>query len=412
MRLQRIQLFDYRNFHRVEAEFPRDTGIFIGDNAQGKSNLFEAIYLLATTRAIRAETDVQLIRRDLLDDIMPAARIVAEAETRSGPLKLEVAIVARAGAHGPIATKTARVNGVPRRLSSVVGQLTAVLFSADDLEMIVGSPSLRRRDLDVTLAQVDGQYSAARQRFERVLVQRNHLLKRIRDGQAQTNELEFWDAELSRDGGLIFQRRAAALSELNVLAAAHHAALAPGESLQVHYRPKLGDASLDLALAQTEDATEPYGAALEQGVRRDIAAGMTLQGPHRDDVLFTLNALPAAGYASRAQQRTIALSLRLAQTQLLLSRRGEAPILLLDDVLSEMDATRRHSVLDAIAHIDQTLVTGTDRDRFPSEFVSNAALFAVEDGVIRSLIADPTGGRTMDSRDPAVLPPREPLAPS
>lgn len=397
MRLKRIQLIDYRNFRRVDAEFPRDTGIFIGDNAQGKSNLFEAIYLLATMRGIRAETDVQLIRRELLDDVMPAARIVAEVETIAGPLKLEVAIVARPGAHGPVATKTVRVNGAPRRLSAAVGQLTAVLFSADDLEMIVGSPSLRRRDLDVTLAQVDGQYSAARQRFERVLVQRNHLLKRIREGQAQSSELEFWNDELIRDGGLILQRRAAALAELDVLAAAQHATLAPGEALGVHYRPKLEDSSLDLTDVTTEDAAELYGAALERGAGRDIAAGMTLQGPHRDDVAFMLNALPAAGYASRAQQRTIALSLRLAQTQLLLARRGDAPILLLDDVLSEMDAARRRSVLAAIGRIDQMLVTGTDWDRFPSELVSNAALFAVEDGAVRSLVADAASGRTVDS---------------
>src|SRR2546428_3807986 len=115
MRLQRVQLFDYRNFHRIDVEFPSDTAIFVGGNAQGKSNLFEAIYLLATMHGMRAETDVQLIRRDLLDDVMPAARIVADAETRAGPLKVEVAIIGRPGAHGPVPTKTVRINGAPKR---------------------------------------------------------------------------------------------------------------------------------------------------------------------------------------------------------------------------------------------------------------------------------------------------------
>ncbi len=405
MRLQRLQLFDYRNFHRIDIEFSRDIGIFIGDNAQGKSNLLEAIYLLATMRGLRAETDVQLIRRDSLDDVLPAARAVAEVETDAGPLKIEVAVVSRAGAQGPVATKTVRVNGVPKRLSDAVGRLTAVLFSADDLEMIGGAPSLRRRNLDITLMQVDQSYSAARSRYERVLLQRNHLLKRVRDGEARPDELDFWDDELCKDGGVILQRRATALAELGALAGDYHALLAPGESLEVRYQPRIDHLTLDFASATPEDAEGALAAALRRGVNRDIAAGMTLQGPHRDDVLFVLNGLPASGYASRAQQRTIALSLRLAEARLLSLRRGEAPILLLDDVLSEMDAARRQSVLAAIGHVDQMLVTGTDWDRFPSDFVSQAALFAVEGGDVRPLIAHSVdaakdrsaGGKTADS---------------
>ncbi len=393
MRLQRLQLFDYRNFHRIDVQFPRDIGILIGDNAQGKSNFLEAIYLLATMRGIRAETDVQLIRRELLDDVMPAARVVAEVETKDGALKVESAIVARPGAHGLVATKTVRINGAPRRLSDAIGRLTAVLFSADDLDMIVGAPSLRRRNLDVTLMQVDPQYAAGRQRFERVLTQRNHLLKRIREGQAGANELEFWDSELSKDGGLVFQRRAVAVAELNRLAGAQHTALAPGEVLEIQYQPRLDHVAANPALTSVENVSEMYAAALASGTGRDTAAGMTLQGPHRDDVLFVLNALPASGYASRAQQRTIALSLRLAEAQLLLSRRGDAPILLLDDILSEMDAGRRVSVLAAIGDIDQMLVTGTDWDRFPEEFVSRAALFTVKAGEIHPASSDASRGK-------------------
>lgn len=386
MRLRRLQMVDYRNLERVNAGFSAGRCVFVGDNAQGKSNLLEAIYLIATMRGIRAESDVQLIRRDLLDDVLPAARVAAEVETVDGPLKVEVAIVARPGAHGPVATKTVRVNGVSKRLSDAIGRLTAVLFTAEDMEMITGSPSLRRRNLDVTLMQVDHQYSAARSRFERVLVQRNHLLKRIREGAARTDELAFWDRELSRDGGLIFQRRAQALSELGALAAQRHALLAPGESLELHYLPRLEPAPDDLANTPPEDASTTYATALQRGLARDTAAGMTLQGPHRDDILFKLNAHPAAGYASRAQQRTIALSLRLAEAGLLTQRRGEPPVLLLDDVLSEMDNARRESVLDAIGDMDQMLVTGTDLDAFSSAFVAAAAVYSVEDGSVRPAV--------------------------
>ncbi len=397
MRLTHLQLFDYRNFRRLDLEFGGEVGVFVGANAQGKSNLLEAAYLLATMRAIRTETDVQMVRSQVLDDVMPAARVAGWAETLDGPLKIEIAIVARPGAHGHVATKTVRVNGVPKRLSDAVGRLTAVLFTADDMEMIVGSPSLRRRYIDITLAQVDPQYAAARARFERVLTQRNHLLKRIREGAARTDELFFWDEELSRDGGLIFERRAVCLAEMAALAGEAHASLAPAESLAVRYQPRLDGAEIDLASSGVARATEAYAAALRRGMGRDVAAGMTRQGPHRDDVQVTLDGVAASGYASRAQQRTIALSLRLAEARLLLARRGEPPVLLLDDVLSEMDSGRRGTVMRTLADMDQMLVTGTDWDRFPMEFLSRARLFEVEAGAVNPLAPEPAGPRTADS---------------
>lgn len=397
MRLCRLQLFDYRNFHRLDIELPPAVTLFVGDNAQGKTNLLEAVYLLATMRGLRVETDAQLVRRDSLSDVLPAARVVAEAETLGGDLKVEVAIVIRPAARGANATKTVKINGAPKRLSDAVGRLTAVLFSADDLQMIDGSPSLRRRYIDLTLMQVDPQYAAARSRFERVLLQRNHLLKRIREGEAKAEELAFWDDELSKDGGLIVQRRAAALAEIDALAGEVHRSLAERESLSVSYQPKIDPLPAELAQATADVAAGHLAAALKQELGRDIAAGMTLQGPHRDDVLFVLNDVPAAGYTSRAQQRTIALSLRLAEAQLLLRRRGEAPVLLLDDVLSEMDAARRQAVLAAVAGMEQLLITGADWDRFPAEFTSAAACFVVQDGGVRALTASPAGARTAGS---------------
>jgi DNA replication and repair protein RecF len=397
MRLTRLQLFDYRNFERLDIELPANVALFVGDNAQGKTNLLEAVYLLATMRGVRVETDAQLIRRDLLTEPMPAARIVAEAETQAGPLKVEAAVVARPGARGLIATKTVKVNGAPKRLSDAVGRLMAVLFSADDLHLIDGTPSLRRRYVDLTLVQVDQEYAKARSRYERVLIQRNHLLKRVREGESQAEELAFWDEELSRDGGLIMQRRAEALAEIGALAAAHQRSLAPGEALAIEYHPRVDSPPPDLAASSQGDVAACLAAAFKQGLSRDIAAGMTLQGPHRDDVLFVLNDLPAAGYASRAQQRTIALALRLAEAQLLLRRRGDAPVLLLDDVLSEMDSARRQAVLAAVADMEQLLITGTDWDRFPPDFVSGAACFTVEEGYVRTLAALTAAGRTADS---------------
>jgi len=397
MRLRHLQLFDYRNFERLHIELPAKAALFVGDNAQGKTNLLEAVYLLATLRAVRAETDIQLIRRELLSDVLPAARVVAEVETRAGGVKIEVAVVARDPARGANATKTVKVNGAPKRLADAVGRITAVLFSADDLLMIEGSPSLRRRYIDLTLMQVDQPYSAARSRFERVLLQRNHLLKRVRDGEAQAEELGFWTDELSKDGALIMQRRAAALAEISGLAADYHRALAEAENLGVSYQPRTDSPLPEPAFASADEIAECLKENFTRGLTRDIAAGMTLQGPHRDEILFALNDLPAAGYASRAQQRSIALSLRLAEAELLRRRRGEAPVLLLDDVLSEMDSSRRQAVLAAIRDVDQLLITGADWDRFPPEFSSIAACFDVKDGAVQAITPVPAAARTADS---------------
>ena len=397
MRLRRLQLFNYRNFERLDIELTSKVALFVGDNAQGKTNLLEAVYLLATLRAVRAETDMQLVGRGVLSDVLPAARVVAEAETLAGPLKIEVAIVARDAARGANATKTVKVNGTPKRLADAVGRLTAVLFSADDLLMIEGSPSLRRRYIDLTLMQVDQQYSSARSRFDRVLLQRNRLLKRVREGEAQAEELGFWSNELSKDGALIVQRRAAGLAEIGGLAADYHRALAEAEDLGVCYQPRIDSLLPDPAFASLDEIAECLATNLTRGLSRDIAAGMTLQGPHRDEILFALNDLPAAGYASRAQQRSIALSLRLAEAELLRRRRGEAPVLLLDDVLSEMDASRRHAVLAAIRDVDQLLITGADWDRFPPEFTSSASCLNVVDGAVQAVTPVQAAARRADS---------------
>ncbi|HUF53367.1 MAG TPA: DNA replication and repair protein RecF [Dehalococcoidia bacterium] len=389
MRLTHLQVSGYRNIDRLEITFPHRTGIFIGANAQGKSNLLEAVYMLATMRAVRAETDAQVIRRESLNDVLPVARVVGLAETAEGPLKVEVTVTGRPGPNGPIGTKTAKINGVSRRHSDAVGRLTAVLFTADDLDLISGTPSGRRRYIDVTLAQVEPAYSSARSKFERVLTQRNHLLKRIREGVAIRDELPYWDGELTKHGALLFHRRARALSSIGAMAAEAHARLAPGERLTIEYRPRLDPLRISLTSAAEKEIAEAYATALATSLPRDIAAGMSLTGPHRDDLLFSLDDFAAAGFASRAQSRTVALALRLAEARYLRDVRADPPVLLLDDILSEMDAERRDSVLAALGDVDQMLVTGTDWDRFPRSFLADASLFAVEAGSVQPLGAPP-----------------------
>jgi DNA replication and repair protein RecF len=352
MRLLRLRLFDYRNFHRLDFSPGPGASVLVGTNAQGKTNLLESAYLLATMKELRVETEAQIIRWQVVEDAIPVARVVGEAETAGGGLKLEVAVVGRQGSNGLVASKTVKVNGVPKRLSDAVGRLTAVMFTAADIDLITG----------------------------------------IREGLARKDELAFWDAELARDGGYLFAVRAVALSELALLAAEAHASLAPTEELRLEYRPRLEGRAPD-SLSDAAAAAEAYEQGLRRGISRDVAAGMTLQGPHRDDIAFFLGDMPASGFASRAQQRTIALALRLAEARLLHSRRSEPPLLLLDDILSEMDAGRARSVIEAVSGYDQLLITATDVDRFPRQFLDRADVFSVDAGAIAPLSAQAAASR-------------------
>jgi len=396
MRVRRLRLFDYRNFPRLDISLPAGPVVVVGSNAQGKSNLLEAVYLLSTLRSPRADSDGELIRWQAspAGGGPPLARLVAEVDGRSGPLRLEVAVVAGGAPTGPAvpagrqgrpggvphAHKVVRVNGVAKRLGDAVGQLNAVLFTAHDMDVISGPPSLRRRYLDITISQVDSGYLRALQRYAKVLLQRNHLLKRVQEGTAGRDELGFWNQELVREGSYIVRARALAVGSLGPLARTAHAALTEGrEKLALVYQPQLGgavDGPQAASLSQDELAAA-FAQVLGRWSQREIGAGATLLGPHRDELVFHLDDASAAAFASRAQQRTIALALRLAEASYLRQRRGESPVLLLDDVLSELDSQRRARVLAAIADYEQVLVTATDLDRFSADFLAGAALFQV-----------------------------------
>jgi DNA replication and repair protein RecF len=361
--------------------------LLLGDNAQGKSNLLEAVFLLATTRSERAQTDGELVHWDALGDPQPVARVTAEVERADGPLQLEVVVVGRPKDGGPErtpASKRLRVNGLPRNRAGAVGQLIAVLFTTDDMTLISGAPSDRRRYLDVTLSQLEPGYLRALQRYNKVITQRNALLKRIQEGDARPEELSFWDGELAREGAVVVAQRAAAVEELARLAREAHLRLSDGtEELGIAYLPRLeGWDGHRAARASNEEIEGALREAFEAGRRREIAAGLTLSGPHRDDLAFTLNGVAASSFASRGQQRTAALSLRLAEARFMAERRGDLPVVLLDDVLSELDEARRRAVLESLGEWDQLLVTSADGDRFGEGVPAGATVFRVRAGAV------------------------------
>ena len=382
MHLTRLSLTNFRNYAKQELELSPGTVLLLGENAQGKTNILEAVFLLAAGRSERASVDADYIAWGVREDAQPFARIAASATRASGDVTVELTLSGREGAAGRlIASKRFKLNGVAKRASDATGVITAVLFTTDDMDLVRGAPSGRRRFLDTMLVQADRTYARALQQYNKILPQRNALLKRIKEGHAGRDELSYWDEELAREGAVLVAARAAAIAELTGSAAELHARLSGGqESFETAYAPRLSErAGLREALCDAGETAPILLEALTAGQGRDIAAGLTLTGPHRDDIDMTLDGHPAASFASRGQQRTAALALRLAEAALLLRRTGERPVLLLDDVLSELDASRRASVLGAVES-DQVFITSADADRFDATLTTTAQVWRIEAG--------------------------------
>lgn len=364
MVITHLSLSQFRNYRALELDLPEGLVVFQGDNAQGKTNLLEALYLLATIRSHRAENERELLSLGVQE---PWARVMAEARTSRGPLTLEMVIqdVPSSGVR-----KRLRVNGVPRSASASVGLLAQALFSPEDIALVGGAPALRRRFLDILGSQVEHHYLLCLQRYQKVLAQRNHLLRLTGEGRAGGEELAFWDGELVASGSFIIQARRRLVEALSPRAQGAHQALAE-EELGMKYQPSVEEGD--------------FARALEVGREREVGAGMTLVGPHRDDLLMDIGGNEAGAFASRGQQRTIVLSLRLGEGGLLWQKLEESPVLLLDDVFSEMDAPRRGRLLQALSSYQQVFITTTDLERLPSDLLARAVIYRIKAGAVQRL---------------------------
>ena len=320
---------------------------------------------------------------------MPHAQVLAEVRGTDGTAKLQadfspvLPALPDGVADDPAEVafrKSFRVNGVGRRSFTLVGVLNAVMFRAEDLELVYGNPSVRRRYLDIMISQLDDRYLRSLQRYQKVLAQRNHLLKLVRQRSATVDELRFWDEELVSEGAYIMERRAETLMSLNGIAAPLHTDLSGAdERLRLIYRP-----SVDLPDgAGAEAAAERIKAALSKERDRELAQGFTLFGPHRDDLKPVIDGMDAYAYASRGQARTIVLSMKLAEAEHLKARRGQEPVMLLDDVLSELDARRRSFVLDRITGFQQCIVTTADVEAVPPSRLAGMHRYRVHEGTIQ-----------------------------
>jgi len=281
----------------------------------------------------------------------------------------------------------------------VVGQLNVVLFLPEDIALVAGAPGIRRPYLDVLHCQIDGDYCRTLSRYNRVLTQRNALLKQLREGAVGLAELAYWDEQLAGLGALVLSRRLEACVALAEHAARFQQRLTAGrETLALRYQNSA--AETDAAMTQDAVAQDAVavacsegeqnrllGRALKRNLSEDRARGVTQVGPHRDDVRFAINGHDATVYGSRGQQRTVALALKLAEVELMAARMGEPPVLLLDDVVSELDRLRSDCLLETLDRAEQVLITTTDLHHLPEAFRERALLWQVQQGEIRPLAA-------------------------
>lgn len=379
MYLKHLHLKRFRNYVDQQVEFSAPKTILVGNNAQGKSNLLEAVELLATLRSHRALRD-----RELVFDEKPEGQIVATLERQHGAIDLSVTLRANG-------RRTLTQNGVTlKRQLDFLGIMNAVQFSSLDLELVRGSPGQRRDWLDTLLVQLEPIYAHILQEYTRVLRQRNALLKQgvsaERSGQANEGDrldpaqLAIWDAQLATIGSHIIRRRARVLERLAPLAQAWHQNISDrAEHLDIRYAP-------NVPLMQ-DDPNAIQQAFLEKIQQRSIVErhqGTTIVGPHRDEVEFTINQTPARQYGSQGQQRTLVLALKLSELKLIESVIGEPPLLLLDDVLAELDLNRQHKLLETIQDHFQTLITTTHLNAFDAEWLNSSQILTVNSGNIQT----------------------------
>lgn len=348
MYLKKINLCNFRNYKNLEIKFSKNITVLKGDNAQGKTNFLESIFLLATGKPIKAETD-----EEILNFGETAVSVEGEIENSSG--KTQVATNIQKTEEG--LRKKFLVNGISRRLLDYTGNLAVVYFRPEDIDLVTGSPSLRREFINQTLCQVDRDYRKSLSNYQKIITQKNKLLKLIREGFAKIDELIYWNDEQLKLGIKIQEKRQNFFEIIN------------------SYEKKFGD------FKYTYLPNEITAERLDQYRDREIPAAVCLIGPHRDDFSFYQAEKDLSKYGSRGEQRTAVLDLKITELIFYEKILRERPILLLDDIFSELDISHRQHVLD-LAKLQQTIIATVEYDEYLKEGLKGAQILTVNNGSV------------------------------
>lgn len=371
MRVESLECQQYRNLNEVSLSCPEDLHLFVGPNAQGKTNLLEALYVLALGKSHRTRSHKDLIRFG-----QSQAKLKARVKKGQQAIRLEVKLSAKG--------KKVIRNGIEQpKLSQYIGTLPAVLFAPEDLAIVKGSPQIRRRFLDMEIGQVSPSYVHNLTQLNRLLTQRNSLLKQMaQQRKTESPLLEVLDEQFIHISVQLWKKRFHFLASLQEWAKEiHYAITNRQEELGVEYRSHLAISALEDEQAWSKLLKQQ----LEKNRDKELMRGNTLVGPHRDDLYLSVNGLNLHLYGSQGQQRTAALSLKLAEIELIRQETGYYPILLLDDVLSELDDSRKTHLLEAIRGKVQTFVTVTGLEGIDPNTLSRARIYQVRQGSITEL---------------------------
>ena len=357
MVIKSLKLKNYRNYELLNLTFDPKTNILYGDNAQGKTNILEALYLSGTTKSHRGTKD-----RDLIQFGYDESHLETVIEKNGILFQIDMHLKKNS-------PKGIAINKIPiRRAGELFGIVHFVFFSPEDLNLIKEGPAGRRRFIDLELSQLDRVYLSNLSNYNRIINQRNSLLKEIVYQKDLIDTLDIWDMQLAEYGTKIIERRKKFVQEVNEIIGEIHEKLTGGrEKIQLSYESSAGDFSMEEMLRKNRE--------------RDIRFKSTSAGPHRDDLCFRVGSLDIRKFGSQGQQRTAALSLKLSEIELVKMMIHDTPILLLDDVLSELDKNRQNYLLDSI-HDIQTVITCTGLDEFVNHRFSINKIFYVKNGTV------------------------------
>lgn len=367
MYIENLELQHYRNYENLALSFSPKINVFIGENAQGKTNVMEAIYALAMTKSHRTSNDKELIAWE-----QDYAKVDGVVNRKYGSFPLQL-IITKQG------KKTKANHLVQRKLSEYIGQMNVVMFAPEDLHVVKGSPQFRRRFIDVEIGQISPTYLHELMQFTKILKQRNQFLKDAKYKKMDNVLLAVYSQQYVVSAAEIIHRRFIFMKMLQQWAAKIHSSISQGkEILVINYKTEKG-ITADMTV---DEIAAVLTARLKETEARELERGVTLVGPHRDDLQFFVNDYDVQIYGSQGQQRTTALSLKLAEIELIKQETGEMPILLLDDVLSELDFYRQSHLLNTIKGEVQTFVTTTSVEGIEHDTIKEAKMFHVERGTV------------------------------